>query len=763
MNTYTTSTKNGSSPKANASEKKAVSGKVLSSGFLILLAYLGVEFLPSHMEVIDNIGVHWLYLSVVNLLVGGFLVFRAKFSLLPIKNRLGYSYLAFCGWCALSVCFAFNRIEGVVSFSRMLITATMFVNCAIILNSDRQLFRRLIWLMVASGTLQAILVVFSFLQCNAVDTITLGLGNKNILSASLMIKFALAVFAISTTKGLHRWLAASGMGVLMVAIYGLSSRSAMVGMFMSMLLYVVAVMVARKRSFVSLAITVALFGSVTIVMQIWSASSKNAYQRASVVERISSVKEEAAGKKQYSRSVYWQYAARYIADHPAVGGGLGNWKINSIPYEKKLLANDYHSKHVHNDVLELAADTGIPGALIYLSIFAIGCWIAVRILVTGRAVEDVLLFLAPFAGMVAYLCDAFFNFPLERANMQVLFAVLLALGCSSYTHFFGQSTAAEKSRLSIRSAHMAILLVVVSTVFISWMSFRAMQGQFVTWEDMLGSKPPSHSFDEIESYFGAIPNITESGIPVADIKAKYLLDENRDDEALQTIAVDGNSNPYMPFRYMILGTIYRKKNDLDSAYHYFSQAWERAPLVYTYYAELQKICAIRKDSLALKRNFAQISALPQEARAWIDIALWSSNVSGNNIDGALAYLEEGKRQFPENKDIDFSIHSLKAFYYTRKEDFRSAIDEGLKALQFGETYAVVQNLALSYFANREYPKALQYFDTSIKKFGQGNGEAVYFRGQCYYIANDRAHACADFQTARNLKYPVEAGLFELCK
>jgi O-antigen ligase len=464
--------------------KKATQGSVTNRDvihLLILLAYAAVEFFPYRMEVIDNVGVHWWYLSIVNIAAAAYLVVRKEFSIASLKNPLAYAWFAFCGLAALSVLPAYNKVEWLVSFSRLLTTTIMFVNCSVMLNNNRRLFRQAILLLIVSGSVQAAIVIFNFLQGAAVETITLGLGNKNILAASLMVKLAFAMMSVNAATRLLRWFILAGMGLLVAATYVLAARTAIFGMFILVVFYIITTLATKRAKNVrsALFITLVVFGAVSVQVELWSRVATNMYNKQTVAERVISIREEVVIPKKFSRAVLWGFAVDYAAHHPLLGGGLGNWKINSIPYEKKVLTNDYHSKHAHNDILEIAADTGIPGALAYLSLFGVCGWFLVRIIKTREMKGYDMLFAVPAAGMIAYLCDATFNFPLERANMQVLFAITLALNHSNYQHFFPTENFQPENPLARRSAAAALLLAAIVVLPVSWKDFRSMQGQFI--------------------------------------------------------------------------------------------------------------------------------------------------------------------------------------------------------------------------------------------------------------------------------------------
>jgi O-antigen ligase len=62
------------------------------------------------------------------------------------------------------------------------------------------------------------------------------------------------------------------------------------------------------------------------------------------------------------RMAIWRDTFKLIYDSPLLGTGLGTYEFSSLHYQSALLSTRY--EHAHNDVLETAADLGIPLALV---------------------------------------------------------------------------------------------------------------------------------------------------------------------------------------------------------------------------------------------------------------------------------------------------------------------------------------------------------------------------------------------------------------
>jgi O-antigen ligase len=112
-----------------------------------------------------------------------------------------------------------------------------------------------------------------------------------------------------------------------------------------------------------------------------------------------------------------------LLQNPIYGCGLGNWKIQSIAYESKVLKDYQVSYHMHNDFLQMGAELGFLGLLVYMSIFG---FLLIKVFTSYMAKNDILIFLLGIS-LLIYLVDAMFNFPIERTISQSMFIVISSM------------------------------------------------------------------------------------------------------------------------------------------------------------------------------------------------------------------------------------------------------------------------------------------------------------------------------------------------
>ena len=66
---------------------------------------------------------------------------------------------------------------------------------------------------------------------------------------------------------------------------------------------------------------------------------------------------------------YYNDVLEHLVSNPFFGVGLGNWKLKSIDYDKNDIVGYVVPYHAHSDFIQLGAELGIIGFLLYLGKF----------------------------------------------------------------------------------------------------------------------------------------------------------------------------------------------------------------------------------------------------------------------------------------------------------------------------------------------------------------------------------------------------------
>lgn len=616
--------------------------------YCFIALYLLVEFIPN-LGSYDTMGPQWFYLSLVDMVIMAYILYtynrhgealKALFS-----NAYTYLLLALLLWATLSGTWAFNSTETWVCLVRFLITTIAFFNIFIICYNQFSIFTGIAYLLsgiLLMQSVQSLSFLLSQMGSMNFTEIVLGLrgnaGNKNIYAASLMIKIPFALYGMLYLTGFKRlfFFASFILGTLIIVI--LNSRTTYVSYIVVVLLIILyeLIRVLRSKNYKNLLRPIAIIipGVIAILFSQALISSTRynigddavqGSQYGDASERMGSIVSDK-DESRNQRLAFWKHAIDYSKAHPWKGAGFGNWKLEGIEPSKDIFNELSVPLHAHNDFLEFFAELGIPGGLLYLSLFIFIAIVAIKFLFSGDRLETESILIIAAVGFVAYGIDAFFNFPIERPINQIFFAMVPALALSTWLQYRYKRQASNSSAVSSKNENGVMLLsfcslvVLLPAAFITYQTYQSLIVQEKTRVDM-ENEPVQLTPDYVAKAFPSIPNIGYSTLPLDGIKARYLGEKGRYDEAMKFINRIQYTNPHLKYAEFLKALVYINSNQPDSAYKYASQAFYHRPRVKNYYDLLIATCVNRKDTNEIKRAFYEFTAHRPNVPATWDLFL----------------------------------------------------------------------------------------------------------------------------------------------
>jgi O-antigen ligase len=140
-----------------------------------------------------------------------------------------------------------------------------------------------------------------------------------------------------------------------------------------------------------------------------------------------------------TRSWDWWVGWEMFKDHPIVGAGLGNYKLDFLPYKAQFLASPQGESYqfyipraaqAHNEYVQVAAETGIVGVIALLALLAaipISFWKRLRANPDEGSRLDLVLI---GCGVVSFLVVALVGFPAHLPTSALALVTLLGLAFS---------------------------------------------------------------------------------------------------------------------------------------------------------------------------------------------------------------------------------------------------------------------------------------------------------------------------------------------
>lgn len=253
-------------------------------------------------------------------------------------------------------------------------------------------------------------------------------SNPNYFGAFLTLTIPLALISIPLASNQQEtWLAVISLSSQLAALYSTFSRSAWLGLALSLaiigLIFIFNLsrefkkQLFSNRSLAPLFLTVLLLcvTFTTLTSQANPAQPQNsAFAEASAgkytaLKRLHSFQEKE--RSFVERKLFWKAALKISRDHPLVGSGLETYQLLFPSYRPQAhLTLAGVPDRPHSDLLESFSTKGIPATLLYLAIFLaanLTCWSKVK---QTRQLETGLFRLALIASLSGYFLQNQLNF-----------------------------------------------------------------------------------------------------------------------------------------------------------------------------------------------------------------------------------------------------------------------------------------------------------------------------------------------------------------
>lgn len=597
---------------------------------LILLAlYVLVDFIPRG-DSFDFNGPQWLYLSFINVFTVIYLYSKNQSRSNEINNHFSASlaqipsrmYTLFCILSGLSFFFAFNKNEFIVCYARCIISFIAFAGVSCLLLESRNILpflAQIVALILLYDVLKALQIFFNDVSEMGFDGAVLNMkgvtGNKNIFASAIVVKIPFALYCVYIGT---KWKRLLNLLILFLALYTIAlanARSSYLGIIFQLLVFVAYCLYefidhkdARKMlqniSLYLLPIVIALMLSqITVETQRRNIGEGQKGQYGTVTEGIKSIgfTEQASS----NRLSIWAVGIDLFKHYPLTGRGYGNWKITSQEFDRFSNDDNSMSVHAHNDFVEAFGESGIFGGITYLLVFLLLPFYSLKNIFSNTIDHDEKMpLLLSLVGLAGYFTDAFLNFPMERAPMQVYFVLLFGLNASENVRLGllrSNSKVVPKKNL-LRWILPVFFALTLATIYVTYQTNQSMIIQSIMFEDV-NADVVSKKTTEINDQLPSLTNVTMWGLPLSLMKGRYLLNEKRIDEAMAMFENVKKENPYMFYVEFIKGRWYFENGYYDSAYKYGVIAFENRPRNAAYFGLLAFVCGNKKDTGRLFRDF----------------------------------------------------------------------------------------------------------------------------------------------------------------
>lgn len=392
---------------------------------ILLFLLLSVEFIPNFLA-IDLIGPQWLYLSILNLLIFVYNLTKFKtniqeyyFNILREYKVTRFLIIIFC-FAVISIVKAVNIPEALIGLTNLfLIFVTLFH--FLLLQRDTN-FSYLKKLFITFTLLVASIEVFLSIKPIIIDLLKseyayskkkyYGLGaNVNITSFILLMKLPIIIYAFKTSNSIIKIFIYVLYTSIVVILFSLGTRLALLLFFCLLILLCLSILYSRKeiKNFILIIIPI-------IIAPLYLSFQGRDYSNEIISDnlRLTSGKDSSI----QLRLNYYEDAVNTIFNNVFNGIGIGNWKLESVKLDYQDIVGYRVPYHVHNDILEIGAETGLFSMLAYSLFLLYPFYLLFK---RNRLIHDKFYIFCFSTPCLIFLVDTFFNFPLARPISIIFF------------------------------------------------------------------------------------------------------------------------------------------------------------------------------------------------------------------------------------------------------------------------------------------------------------------------------------------------------
>ncbi len=772
---------------------------------LIVLGYIVVVTFTPNWMALDTNATKFMTLSMLNLVSFLYLLSNRGIRQEPgmllkfFSTNVGLVYTGFLVVTLLSFTQAINILESVLNFAKIFSVFSAVFILSVLLMRDLRLVKMILFVMTLLLIFDSVSVFYyinKFIQgdISRISDIKTVYSNKNILASSIFVKLPFALSMLMFDKGWRRWLGWIALFSGILATFFMATRTFYLGLILLSVVFLAYTVIHyfRKREKFYLRLAGSYLAALLLGLLLFSVVQQNLYPGARdrggrtggrhtqpVTEQLATISWESGSR---NRTNAWIWSVEIIKRNPLLGIGTGNWKINILEHENQENPGFIYLYKAHNDFLEKTAETGIVGGLLFISIFVLMGWSFIK-QYRKRADDPGVLYRALFlaaSGLAFYAIDAFFNFPADRPEILLLWALYLSMGIAATIIQKEESAAEEQQQvgsnankvavvpspsfrhpaLAKLSAALVIALMGV-TIWILTINYQSSKLQRLIYQDIMAGELRQSS-DQFMGHFPVIPNLSIWGESITSLKARYLMDEGQNRETIEVL-IDDLSNPWDARREFFLAMAYNNLNEYDSATYFSEKAYHLKPY---YFRNTHMLLTL----LERKDREDEIPAiidhyLEREKRthqAWLYATGFYNRIG--DIDKAWELIEEARRYMPRNSQIQQQYN----FIYHQKfiEPNRPLFNEAMELYNANSFEAAVEKFdeyleivdrdpnairirAFSHYRLENYEESLEDIE---RFFGiqEEDGALVNLRGVCKRELGDLEGACQDFEEAMRM-------------
>jgi O-antigen ligase len=347
---------------------------------ILIILYLCIGFIPN-LEAVDKIAPQWLAMTGLNL-VSVLVIFYYKKTIsktitASLVATISITYIGFIFWAAFSYFYAINPTEVIVNITRQVNVLIMMLCMGILLFKMKQKPVFISWVITLILSIEVYSVLNEALNMiNNTGVISPGdlkgvTANRNITAFSLAIKIPFTLYLILRIKKVSFKLLLGGLIFLSIfCLTMIQSRASFIAIGLILINYTALniYLYLREERKISKLLQIGYF-ILPLLFALIINQTVIADKGADAISRAATISLSTNDGSVNQRLRYYQDVLLHMKSNLIFGAGLGNWKLKSIEYDSKEIQGYIVPYHAHSDFIQLGAELGIIGFLLYLGIF----------------------------------------------------------------------------------------------------------------------------------------------------------------------------------------------------------------------------------------------------------------------------------------------------------------------------------------------------------------------------------------------------------
>jgi O-antigen ligase/tetratricopeptide (TPR) repeat protein len=606
-------------------------------------------------------------------------------------------------------------------------------------------------------------------------------ANRNITAFSLAIKIPFILFLINEVK--KGWLKIFLSGIIFLVLIGLSmiqSRASFIALGLTIIAYIfLHTFIYFKFNKKLIQLFQIGYLVIPVIISIIVNQTFLSNKGADAVSRAATISISTNDGSVNQRLRYYEDVLTHMSSNPIFGVGLGNWKLKSIEYDSRDIIGYVVPYHAHSDFIQLGAELGIIGFLLYLGIFI---WAVYYVFILIRYSdldinEKVFLFLL-LTSLGVYFVDANLNFPIARPQLLVIWALIMALINLYYLKYQNKRLKIIPNKKLNFSFLVLSILLVVPSIYVTNKVYKSLKGQMFLLQDF-NSNQFNIPLSQVDNFVPDIPNITVTTIPINSVKARYYVNAKKYDKALKLIEKGTKANPYLYYSEILKSQIFQEKGQLDSAKFYARKAFFGLPNNGLHTSRYINLINITRDIEALEESFELLTE-KNDINNWKNYLIVASGLYPLKDKLLTDKAKRATELFPDNQEFkqlysaiaigpeginQSASFSAKGLEFYNSKNYKKAAEFYEKAIEANPLdYTHFENAATANYMIGNLEKALDQINAVMNDLNPLNGKCEFIKALIFIRMGDPIGACPLLATSRDSGFAqAEATFNQYCR